>query len=431
MTAPRPHLLPPTPDVPADLVRRVGEDHDRFARDDLPGDLDAYLRETYGLDVTGSYAGASLRNPWGKASGQLSLNLAQLEEAAADGLGFVVLKTVIAQDDTGRQAMEAWAIKESRMVAEPIESPHTGARGWTVTWRGRGWWQSFEDYLALVRQGVSLARAHDMPVIPSVKYHLPGPGETLWREEEYTYTTGELLRAWEQGGGGPPMLLEKDFSPTLAGSDRATQRATVLGWLRRVPGLIRNAAPGKVRLGIKLFNSVDDDAFQFQMLRQVHETSPPDFLIYANRLFDPDREFDGVRGVAYGGPDLSDRNLRLLSALRQAQARGEIAGGPLEISGTGDIGTGRMAVEYALRGCTSFQIHTLYQLPAEEFAMRRGSKVRRAIHRLYFDPGHGFIIWASHAARRLGLAADGTIRFLDIARAGAASCLVAGDLGRS
>jgi hypothetical protein len=197
-----------------------------------------------------------------------------------------------------------------------------------------------------------------------------------------------------------------------------------------VPGLIRAAAPGKVRLGLKLFNTVDDDTFQLQILRQVHETSPPDFLIYANRLFDPDREFDGVRGVAYGGPDLSDRNLRLLSALRQAQARGEIAGGPLEISGTGDIGTGRMAVEYALRGCTSFQIHTLYQLPAEEFVMRRGSKVQRAIHRLYFDPVHGFIVWASHAARRLGLvAADGTVRFLDIARAGAASCLGAGDLG--
>jgi hypothetical protein len=430
MNAPRPHLLPSAPDVPAELVRRVGEDHDRFAREGLPADLETYLRETYALDMAGSYAGLPLRNPWGKASGQLSLNLAQLEEAAADGLGFVVLKTVIAQDASGRQSMGAWAIRESRMVAEPIESPGTGARGWTVTWRGRGWWQSFEDYLALVRQGVSLAGERAMPVIPSVKYHLPGQGETHWREEEYRYTTAELLRAWEEGGAELPLLLEKDFSPTLAGSDLAAQRATVLGWLRRVPELIRAAAPGRVRLGIKLFNSVDDDTFQFQMLRQVHETNSPDFLIYANRLFDPEREFDGVRGVAYGGPDLSDRNLRLLSALRRAQARSDISGGLLEVSGTGDIGSGRMAVEYALRGCTSFQLHTLYQLPAEEFAMRRGSKVQRAIHRLTFDPADGFIVWAHHTARRLGLVGrDGTVRFLDIARAGATSCLEPRHLG--
>ena len=163
------------------------------------------------------------------------------------------------------------------------------------------------------------------------------------------------------------------------------------------------------------------------MLREVHETSRPDFLIYANRLFNPDREFDGVRGVAYGGPDLSDRNLRLLTALRAAQASGDITGRPLEISGTGDIGSGRMAVEYALRGCTSFQLHTLFQLPAEEFAMRRGSKVQRAIHRLYFDPSEGFIVWASHVARRLDLqGTDRSIRFLDLARPGASSCLGAG-----
>jgi hypothetical protein len=204
----------------------------------------------------------------------------------------------------------------------------------------------------------------------------------------------------------------------------------VLDWLRRVPELVRSAAPGQVRLGLKLFNSLDDDDFQLALLRAVHAVDRPDFLIYANRLFDPEREFEGVRGVAYGGPDLSDRNLRMLTALRAAQAAGEIGGEPLEISATGDVSSGRLAVEYALRGCTSFQIHTLFQLPAEEFAMRRGSKVQRALHRLYFDPSDGFIVWAVHAARRLGLlpASDGVVRFLDLAARGTKSCLVGGDL---
>ena len=430
MTAVRPHLLPLVPDIPAERLTRVRDDHDRFATEGLPPDLEAYLLDVYALEMTGSYAGLLVRNPWGKASGQLTLNLAQLEEAAAAGLGFAVLKTVIAQDASGRQSMGAWAMKESRMVAEPITSPLTGARGWTITWKGRGWWQSFDDYLALVREGAAVGRMRGMPVIPSVKYHLPGPGEADWKLAEYAETTRALVDAWIQGGGSLPMPLEKDFSPTLAGSDLAAARPTVLNWLRRVPELIRNAAPEAVLVGLKLFNSLDEDTFQLAMLAEVFCTSRPDFLIYANRLFDPEREFDGTRGVAYGGPDLSDRNLRLLTSLRQEQARGEISRAPLEISATGDISSGRLAVEYALRGCTSFQIHTLFQLPAESFAMRRGSRLEHAIHRLYFDPVDGFIVWATHAARRLGLIADEreTIRFLDLARRGADSALAVRDL---
>ena len=55
-------------------------------------------------------------------------------------------------------------------------------------------------------------------------------------------TTRALLEAWKRGGGSLPMPLEKDFSPTLAGSDLAAARPTVLGWLRQVPELIRDAA---------------------------------------------------------------------------------------------------------------------------------------------------------------------------------------------
>jgi dihydroorotate dehydrogenase len=416
--------------VPAEIVHRIHRDLDRFATQGLPDDLDDYLREAYGLDVAASYAGLPIRNPWGKASGQLSLNRAQIEEAADARLGLVVLKTVIAQDAQGRQSMSAWAIKESQMVAEPITSPLTGATGWTVTWKGRGWWQSFTDYLDLVRGGCALGRDRNLLVVPSVKYHLPAPGETVWRQEEYLETTRALLAAYESRDGQGPMPLEKDFSPTLAGSDRASQRAIVIEWLRTVPDLIRSAAQGAgpVKVGLKLFNSLDDDGFQLAMLAEVQGGTGPDFLVYANRLFDPERVFEGKRGVAYGGPDLSDRNLRLLSALRTAQAHGEIERPPREISGTGDISSGRIAVEYALRGCTSFQIHTFFQLPASEYPMRVGTKVQKALHRLYFDPADGFIVWLVHAARRLDLARDGLIRFLDVARRGSESALARRDL---
>ena len=168
----------------------------------------------------------------------------------------------------GRSRSRGWS--PSRSSARP-----PGARGWTVTWRGRGWWQPFDDYLALVRDGASLARARGIAVIPSVKYHLPGQGETGWRTEEYVETTRALLAAWTDGGGHCRCPWRRTSRPTLAGSDLAGQRPTVLDWLRRVPDLIRAAAPGQVRVGLKLFNSLDDDAFQLAMLAEVHGLAGP------------------------------------------------------------------------------------------------------------------------------------------------------------
>jgi dihydroorotate dehydrogenase len=409
------------------VADQVRGDFERFARGGLPHDLEAYLLETYHLDVAASYAGFPLKNPWGKGSGQLSMRKAQVEEAAAAGLGFVVLKTLIAQDEEGRQSMAAWSVKESRMVVERISGRDSRAEGWTVSWKGRGWWQSLDEYLDLVREGAGVGREHRLLVVPSIKYHLPDPGESRWRVEEYGTTTRAVLHAYAASGAPSPMALEKDFSPTLAGSERSRQRETILAWLRETPGLIRTgAAPSAVRVGLKLFNALDDDEFQLAMLAEVHGRDRPDYLVYANRLFDPDRQFEGQRGIAYGGPDLSDRNLRLLSGLRQAQAGGSVAREPLEVSGTGDISSGRLAVEYALRGCTSFQLHTYFQLPPEAYVMTSGDRLRRALHQLYFDPEDGFVVWVLHAASCLGLGEP--VRLLDLAARGASAALTSGDL---
>ncbi|MEO6809842.1 MAG: hypothetical protein ABI353_12080 [Isosphaeraceae bacterium] len=414
----RPHLLQGRPDLPESLRARIAEDHHRFLHEGLPADLNGYLRQTYGLDLTGSYAGQTLRSPWGKASGQLSMTLGQVEEAAEAGLGFVVLKTVIAEDQQGQRSMSAWAVDERRMIAEPIVGRESGIVGWTITWKGRGWWQSFEDYLTLVRESTALGRRHGMLIVPSVKYHLPAPEELTWRTDEYTYTTRQILDAFEHGGGSFPMPLEKDFSPTLAGSDLARNQETILQWLAAVPSLIREpAAPRGVILGFKLFNAQGGDDFQREILRAVHGPSGPDYLIYANRLFDSDREFAGQRGVAYGGPDLSDRNLQMLTSLRNGQVEGSIPRWPMEISATGDISSGKLAIEYALRGCTSFQVHTMFQLPTDAYPSKHGSKIERALHWLHFDPEHGAIAWMLHASNRLKIAPN----LLDLAALGVRS----------
>ena len=416
-----------------DSVRqRVQRDYERFAKSGLPTSLEQYLLDEYDLDVTAEYAGFPIKNPWGKASGQLSMTARQVEEDVAAGLGFVVLKTVIAQDEQGGQSMAAWAIPEARMVAEPIVG-QSGEAGWTITWKGRGWWQPFEAYLQLIRDARRIADSTGTLIVPSCKYHLPSPNEPEWRVGEYDFTTAKMLEAWQPDAS--PMPLEKDFSPTLAGSDRAAAQAKILEWLRVVPKLVRDSAAksglGEVRVGMKLFNALFDDGFQLEMLDAIHgdKAERPDFFIYANRLFDPNREFDGQRGVAYGGPDLSDRNLRVLDQWQEKLTRsasegfaGERMPEPslalrvsLPWSATGNITTGRMAVEYLRRGATSFQLHTFFQLPAEQYAMKFGSRTQRALHELHFHPQTGFVVWLHHLASQRGMTSR-PIRLMNVAR---------------
>jgi len=95
-------LLPPrvrlvgTPRLSERMARRIAYDYERFCNA-LPRPLEAYVLATYGIDLASEYAGLRVKSPVGKASGQLSLAAHQVERDAKAGLGFVVLKTVIAR----------------------------------------------------------------------------------------------------------------------------------------------------------------------------------------------------------------------------------------------------------------------------------------------------------------------------------------------
>lgn len=392
----------------------LAADYERFG-DGLPRPLEDYVRERYGIDLSSEYGGLPVKNPFGKASGQLSLNVSQVRHDAEAGLGFVVLKTIIAEDEGGAQSMSEWAIEETRMVVERIEGGD-GSPGWTVSWKGRGWYDTFDKYLEFFGEALARGRGAGLLVVPSCKYHLPRLSEEEWKYAEYEYTTRRLLEVWEQNWPtGAAMPIEKDFSPTLAGSDRAAQTTIILEWLTRVTHLIRRAAGASpVSVGLKVFNAVFDDDFQLEMLRAVNERCEgdglPDFLVYANRLFDPNREFDGVRGIAYGGPDLSARNLAVLARLRTLEHAGSLPVCRLPISATGNIVSGRIAAEYVLRGASSFQIHSYFQLPSGEYTMRTGNKTERALHELYFHPEEGLLAWLLHLRRAFDWPADWNVK---------------------
>jgi len=373
---------------------RLERDFERFKRE-LPDDLPNYIRDTYRIDLTARYLGYTIPHPIGKASGQLSLSLDQLETDRAAGLAFVVLKTVIAEDGEGGRSMAAWAVHETRMKVERRRSA-ANREGWTVTWKGRGWDRSFDEYLGLVRAAAELTRSGEIVAVPSVKYHLPRLDEAF-RSEEYRYTTQRLKSAWGQG----ELPLEKDFSPTLAGNDLAGERDQILRWLSEVPAQIRSAAdPGRVKLALKVMNARFDDAFQVRMLDAARSA---DALIVFNRLWDP------VQAVAYGGYDLSDRNLRVLAA---ARAHGIAT--PTLI-GTGNVCSGRVILDYARLGCESVQLHTFFQLPLSEYPATGGTRPQRALHALLFHPHEGLIAGMLDLEMEGTLPRrDGELRFLDL-----------------
>jgi hypothetical protein len=196
-----------------------------------------------------------------------------------------------------------------------------------------------------------------------------------------------------------PLLVEKDFSPTLAGDALADDRAQILRWLEEVPRQIRAASPIPVRIAVKLMNARFDDAFQVEMM---NVSAGADALVCFNRLF------DAARGVAYGGWDLSDRNLRVLETqLTPGASPG--------LTGTGNISSGRMILEYARRGCESVQLHTFFQLPLSEYAATHGTRSQRALHALVFHPQDGLIAGMLELeARRELERQDGELRFLDV-----------------
>ena len=375
------------------MRERLERDFERFKRD-LPRDLAGHVRDSYRIDLTARYLGFTIPHPIGKGSGQLSLNEDQLETDRAAGLAFVVLKTVIAEDAQGERAMAAWAIHETRMKVERRRSAD-GREGWTVTWKGRGWDRSFDEYLDLVRTAADLTHSGAMVVVPSVKYHLPRLGEPF-RTLEYRNTTEQLARAW----GREPLPLEKDFSPTLAGDALAEEKSQILRWLREVPVEIRQSLGTPVQLALKLMNARFDDAFQLEMLRAARAA---DALIVFNRLW------DAASGVAYGGHDLSERNLRVLHTARDAG----LSGPPLV--GTGNVCSGRAILEYARLGCESVELHTYFQLPLSEYHAKAGSRTQRALHALIFHPADGLVAGMLDLESQGSLERQGgELRFLDL-----------------
>ena len=171
------------PDIDSGLLNLIEQDWIKCLKGWWPDNLNHYLITKYQVDISARYAGQPISNPFGKASGQLTMNIGQIRESAEAGLGFVVLKTLIAQNAEGHQSMSEWSIPESKMQVEPIKG-QSGRSGWTITWKGRGWSRSFEDYIQLCRDSFEISMETGLIVAPSVKFHLPANLDENWEKTE-------------------------------------------------------------------------------------------------------------------------------------------------------------------------------------------------------------------------------------------------------
>jgi len=86
-----PSLLLKELEIDSSARSALAGDYERFAKG-LPDQLEEYVRDRYAINLSSEYGGLPIKNPFGKASGQLSINVSQVSNDAEAGLGFVVLK---------------------------------------------------------------------------------------------------------------------------------------------------------------------------------------------------------------------------------------------------------------------------------------------------------------------------------------------------
>ena len=78
-------LLKGQPEIDAASRAALLRDYERF-QTGLPDPLEGYIREQYKIDLSSEYGNHFIKNPFGKGSGQLSLNTSQVRRDCEDGL---------------------------------------------------------------------------------------------------------------------------------------------------------------------------------------------------------------------------------------------------------------------------------------------------------------------------------------------------------
>ncbi len=369
-----------------DLDARVSSE----LRDDLEGAepsvasaLADRVREKYQVDLDAGYVGTELPHPFGKAAGQLSISVGQVSADQSSGLAFTVLKSAVGVTQGGEVGIDAWERRAPKMVVERRIS-RDGRDGWTVTWKGRGWDKGFDKYVDFYMESTKRNPAY--PIIASLMVDVTNPDRA---REQATHCLGRLADVHsESAKPGIAFLVEIDISPTLSLLPGSQRPEIFENWVRTSVRAFRDGIGDRGSFAVKLPNPGLGADFQAMLAKVSLEEGGKHMagLVVANRLFDKDATFEGQEGVAFGGFDLSNINLETLDILVSD-------GMNPSLIGTGNICTGQMMAEYALRGCLSGEIHTFFQLPPSACRAKKGPGGRtwRALRELVFHPDDGLV----------------------------------------
>ena len=115
------NYLPDNICIEKHIKEKVEQDYQMFCDDKLPSDIRGYVLDKYGVDISSCYGKLFINHPFGVASGQLSTNAKQVGNYIRDGMGFVILKTVISEDSSGNSSMKDWKVDAPKMVVEKID----------------------------------------------------------------------------------------------------------------------------------------------------------------------------------------------------------------------------------------------------------------------------------------------------------------------
>ncbi len=382
---------------------------DRDMANAVPAKADTvsgYVLEKYGVDLSGRYVSLEIPHPFGKAAGQLSLHERHVSGDRESGLAFTVLKSAVGVTESGQVGIDAWQKSAPKMVAEKRES-RDGRDGWTITWKGRGWAKGFDAYVELYAN--SLNENPGYPVIPSLMVDVTNPDRAV---EQGEYCIGKLIDVHDNAGSDSEFLIEIDISPTMLLLPDSGDEESVREWVRKSVVAFRHGLAERGKSIVKLPNADRGPEFQAELVKTALDEGKGSVggLIVGNRLFDPNATFEGQTGIAYGGYDLSNANLDTLDRMIEDGIR-------TSLIGTGNICSGRIMVEYAVRGCDSGQLHTFFQLPSNAYRAPKGhgGKIWRAMRELLFHPDDGLVatLFQLETSGKLDRK-DGVLRFRDL-----------------
>ena len=85
-------------------------------------DLPDIIRDELKVDLSARYGGIEIAHPFGKASGQLSFTRQQVQTDLEAGIGFIVLKTAIAESPTRAGTTMATFTGTGDVTVPPVSS---------------------------------------------------------------------------------------------------------------------------------------------------------------------------------------------------------------------------------------------------------------------------------------------------------------------